>query len=94
MPEKNFSENSKTPLNPESWVDQHGDYLFSFAFFRVQDQAAAEDLVWWEISEEEFKNLEIGTRYCTVYPKGIPASVEDSSECPKFIKREDVDVDL
>lgn len=49
---------------------------------------------WWEISEEEFKNLEIGTRYCTVYPKGIPASVEDHFECPKFKKRKDVDVDL
>jgi RNA polymerase sigma-70 factor (ECF subfamily) len=45
MPERNFSENSKTPLKPESWVDQYGDYLFSFALFRVQDQAAAEDLV-------------------------------------------------
>jgi len=45
MPESNFSENSKTPLNPESWVDQHGDYLYSFARFRVRDQAAAEDLV-------------------------------------------------
>ena len=45
MPESNFSENSKTPLNPESWVDQHGDYLYSFARFRVRDQTAAEDLV-------------------------------------------------
>ena len=45
MPESNFSENSKTPLNPESWVDQHGDYLYSFARFRVRDQASAEDLV-------------------------------------------------
>jgi RNA polymerase sigma-70 factor (ECF subfamily) len=45
MSERNFSQNSKIPLNPESWVDQHGDYLFSFALFRVQDQAAAEDLV-------------------------------------------------
>jgi RNA polymerase sigma-70 factor (TIGR02943 family) len=45
MPGSNFSENSKTPLNPESWVDQHGDYLYSFARFRVRDQAAAEDLV-------------------------------------------------
>ena len=45
MPENNFSENSKTELNPESWVDQHGDYLYSFARFRVQDQASAEDLV-------------------------------------------------
>ena len=45
MPENNFSQNSKTPLSPESWVDQHGDYLYSFARFRVRDQASAEDLV-------------------------------------------------
>lgn len=45
MSEKNVSENSITPLNPESWVDRHGDYLYSFAHFRVQDQASAEDLV-------------------------------------------------
>jgi len=45
MSERNFSQNSKIPLNPESWVDQHGDYLFSFALFRVQDKSAAEDLV-------------------------------------------------
>ena len=45
MAENNFSQNSKTPLSPESWVDQHGDYLYSFARFRVRDQAAAEDLV-------------------------------------------------
>ncbi len=41
----NFSENPTPPLSPESWVDQHGDYLYSFALFRVQNQAAAEDLV-------------------------------------------------
>jgi len=45
MPEKNLSKNPKMSLSPENWVDQHGDYLFSFALFRVQDQAAAEDLV-------------------------------------------------
>ena len=47
-----------------------------------------------EKAREEFKKLEEGTRYCTVYPKGIPASVEDYSECPKFEKRKDVNVDL
>ena len=45
MPERNFSEKPETPLNPENWVDLYGDYLFSFALFRVQNQAAAEDLV-------------------------------------------------
>lgn len=49
---------------------------------------------WWKISEDEFENLEPGTRYCTVYLEGIPASVEDYSECPKFTKRKDVDVDF
>ena len=49
---------------------------------------------WWEISEEEFEKLEPGTRYCTVYPKGIPASVEDYSACPKFKKREDVNIEI
>ena len=48
---------------------------------------------WWEISEEEFKNLALGTRYCTVYPEGIPNTVEDSSECPKFEKKDDVNIE-
>ena len=32
-------------LNPDVWVDQHGDILFRFAFQRVRDEAVAEDLV-------------------------------------------------
>ncbi|NLH47485.1 MAG: sigma-70 family RNA polymerase sigma factor [Myxococcales bacterium] len=32
-------------LNPESWVQAHGDYLFRYALFRLGDPAAAEDLV-------------------------------------------------
>src|SRR6266481_5165419 len=27
------------------WVDQHGDYLFKYAMFRLRDSAAAEDAV-------------------------------------------------
>ncbi|RJQ80918.1 MAG: sigma-70 family RNA polymerase sigma factor [Desulfobacteraceae bacterium] len=31
--------------NPQSWVEQHGDYLFRYALRRLQDRQAAEDLV-------------------------------------------------
>ncbi len=27
------------------WVDQHGDYLFRYALFRLRDSSAAEDAV-------------------------------------------------
>ncbi len=32
-------------LDPETWVDQYGDYLYRFALARIKDQAMAEDLV-------------------------------------------------
>jgi|CXWL01.1.fsa_nt_gi RNA polymerase sigma-70 factor (ECF subfamily) len=32
-------------VDPSKWVDDHGDALFRFAFVRVRDEAAAEDLV-------------------------------------------------
>ena len=32
-------------LDPENWVDQHGDSLFRFAVLRVQDPETASDLV-------------------------------------------------
>jgi RNA polymerase sigma-70 factor (TIGR02943 family) len=32
-------------LNPERWVDDHGDYLFHFALARLRDPGRAEDLV-------------------------------------------------
>jgi RNA polymerase sigma-70 factor (ECF subfamily) len=36
----------KTQLEePESWVDQYGDFLYRFAFSRVNDPSTAEDLV-------------------------------------------------
>ena len=35
----------KNLLNPESWIDLYGDYLFTFARMRVSDSALAEDLV-------------------------------------------------
>jgi RNA polymerase sigma-70 factor (ECF subfamily) len=34
-----------TVLDPETWVDQHGDSLFRFAVLRVQDPETASDLV-------------------------------------------------
>jgi RNA polymerase sigma-70 factor (ECF subfamily) len=37
--------NNKHALDPESWVDQHGDSLFRYALFRIQDSQVAEDLV-------------------------------------------------
>ncbi len=32
-------------LDPESWVDQHGDYLYRFAMRRLNDSDRAEELV-------------------------------------------------
>jgi RNA polymerase sigma-70 factor (ECF subfamily) len=34
----------KSP-DPETWLDEHGDYLFGYAFARLQDRALAEDMV-------------------------------------------------
>jgi RNA polymerase sigma-70 factor, ECF subfamily len=31
--------------DPSAWVDEHGDYLFRYAMFRLHDTAAAEDIV-------------------------------------------------
>ena len=31
--------------NPETWLDEHGDYLFQFALARLGNRAAAEDAV-------------------------------------------------
>ena len=41
------SENSSTKhsLNPNSWVEKHGDYLYNFAYSRVQSKEVAEDIV-------------------------------------------------
>lgn len=36
---------NKTLSNPEKWIDDHGDYLYGFAMFRLRDQHAAEDAV-------------------------------------------------
>ncbi|HEY6246036.1 MAG TPA: sigma-70 family RNA polymerase sigma factor [Pyrinomonadaceae bacterium] len=34
-----------TSLDAHVWLDQHGDYLFKYASFRLRDQSAAEDAV-------------------------------------------------
>jgi RNA polymerase sigma-70 factor, ECF subfamily len=31
--------------DPESWIDEHGDYLFKYALFRLRDKHVAEDAV-------------------------------------------------
>lgn len=31
--------------DPSQWVDDHGDYLFSYAMFRLRDPASAQDAV-------------------------------------------------
>ena len=33
------------PLDPERWVEEHGDYLYHFTLSRVRDPVRAEDLV-------------------------------------------------
>ncbi len=32
-------------IDPGSWVDEHGDYLFRFAYARLRDESRAEDVV-------------------------------------------------
>jgi RNA polymerase sigma-70 factor, ECF subfamily len=36
---------SQQHLDPERWVDEHGDYLFHYALSRLRDPARAEDFV-------------------------------------------------
>jgi len=33
------------PTSPQDWLDQHGDVLYRYAYFRLRDSAQAEDLV-------------------------------------------------
>jgi RNA polymerase sigma-70 factor (ECF subfamily) len=40
-----LSDSSRSLLNPERWVEDHGDALFGFAASRVRDRAIAQDLV-------------------------------------------------
>lgn len=44
MRETQVQATAKTP-DPGLWVDEHGDYLYKYAFFRMRDASAAEDAV-------------------------------------------------
>ncbi len=35
--------NTSRDMNPETWLEEHGDYLYRFAFVRLRNKAAAED---------------------------------------------------
>ncbi|NOY51616.1 MAG: sigma-70 family RNA polymerase sigma factor [Chlorobi bacterium] len=39
------STNKKVKLTPRQWVEKHGDYLYNYAYSRVQSKETAEDLV-------------------------------------------------
>ena len=39
------SEAKSQSLDPETWVDQYGDYLYRYAISRIHEPAVAEDLV-------------------------------------------------
>lgn len=36
---------ARSNIDPSRWIDEHGDTLFRFAFVRLRNEAAAEDLV-------------------------------------------------
>jgi RNA polymerase sigma-70 factor (TIGR02943 family) len=35
----------KVILDPEKWIDNHSDYLFNYAFYKVNNEGTAQDLV-------------------------------------------------
>lgn len=37
--------NARSSIDPSRWVDDHGDTLFRFAYSRLRDESAAEDIV-------------------------------------------------
>jgi RNA polymerase sigma-70 factor (ECF subfamily) len=37
--------NDEASINPERWLEEHGDYLFQYAYVRLRNRAAAEDMV-------------------------------------------------
>ncbi len=41
----NTESNNQNTLNPAKWVDLYADYLYKFAYYRVNDDQLAEDLV-------------------------------------------------
>lgn len=42
---KTYPSPTKTGLDPDRWIDDHGDYLFRYAMFRLRNREAAEDAV-------------------------------------------------
>lgn len=44
-PKASSEEEHETPPDPVSWLDNHGDALFGYAYSRVRDRSVAEDLV-------------------------------------------------
>ena len=38
-------ETQQLKLSPETWVDEHGDYLYRYAWSRLRDSNAAEEVV-------------------------------------------------
>ncbi len=45
MTDPGMSEEQKSQLDPQKWVERHGDYLFNYAVVRINDREKAEDLV-------------------------------------------------
>lgn len=45
MPRPKTGASAGIPVKPEDWVAAHGDALYRYAYYRVYDRAAAEDLV-------------------------------------------------
>jgi RNA polymerase sigma-70 factor (ECF subfamily) len=39
------AEKGKNTINPEGWLDEHGDYLYRYAYVRTGNASAAEELV-------------------------------------------------
>lgn len=37
--------NSQNTLNPDNWADQYADYLYNFAYYRLNNDELAQDLV-------------------------------------------------
>ncbi len=42
---KDNQDSRQHSLNPDKWVDSHGDYLYNYAYSRVNSKELAEDLV-------------------------------------------------
>ena len=40
-----LAENQEIQMDPETWVEDHGDYLFGYAMLRLRDRSLAQDLV-------------------------------------------------